>query len=184
MALGALALCLWELAQANDRLDRIVDHDAEAIRYVARAEPGRVAALSADVRAFLAQRPLRAAGRGAGYRARKFLQRNRYETGGLRSKDWSEFAQAGAPHMNFVLTVCDKAAGEVCPVWPGQPMSAHWGVADPAEVGGSDDQQQKAFTDAFMTLRTRVGLLVNLPIDKLDRLSLQSELNSIARQPA
>jgi len=117
-------------------------------------------------------------------RTLELLERNRFRIEGLRSKHWDEFAAPDAPVMDFVLTVCDKAAGEVCPVWPGQPMSAHWGVADPAEVGGSEVQQQKAFTDAFMTLRTRVGLLVNLPIDKLDRLSLQSELNSIARQTA
>jgi len=117
-------------------------------------------------------------------RTLELLERNRFRVEGLRSKNWDEFAAPDAPVMDFVLTVCDKAAGEVCPVWPGQPMSAHWGVADPAEVGGSEVQQQKAFTDAFMTLRTRVGLLVNLPIDKLDRLSLQSELHNIARQTA
>lgn len=110
------------------------------------------------------------------------LVRNRFRTDGLRSKSWDEFAQPGAPVMDFVLTVCDKAAGELCPLWPGQPMSAHWGVEDPVEVEGTEEDQQRAFTSAFMTLRTRVALLVNLPIEKLDKLSLQKELNSIAKQ--
>ena len=114
--------------------------------------------------------------------ALELLERNRFRVDGLRSKSWDEFAGPDAPAMDFVLTVCDKAAGEVCPVWPGQPMSAHWGVEDPAEATGSDEDKQRAFADVFMTLRTRVGLLVNLPIEKLDRLSLQKELHSIARQ--
>lgn len=110
------------------------------------------------------------------------LQRNRFRTDGLRSKNWDEFAQPGAPVMDFVLTVCDKAAGEICPVWPGQPMSAHWGVEDPAEFQGTEEDKHKAFSSVFMTLRTRVGLLVNLPLEKLDKLSLQKELHSIAKQ--
>lgn len=114
----------------------------------------------------------------------ELLQRNHYRTDGLRSKDWSEFAQADAPVMNFVLTVCDKAAGEVCPVWPGQPISAHWGLADPVAVQGDDAAREKAFTDVFITLNRRIGLLVNLPLAKLDRLSLQGELVNIGRQPA
>lgn len=117
-------------------------------------------------------------------RAIELLQRNRYETGGLRSKDWSEFAKPDAPHMNFVLTVCDKAAGEVCPLWPGQPVSAHWGVPDPADVRGDDAAVQKAFTDAFMILSRRIALMVNLPIEKLDRLALQRELADIGRHKA
>lgn len=112
----------------------------------------------------------------------ELLERNRFRVDGLRSKSWDEFAQPDAPVMDFVLTVCDKAAGEVCPTWPGQPISAHWGVEDPAEVKGTAEVKQKAFSDVFMTLRTRVGLLVNLPIEKLDRLSLQNELHSIAKQ--
>lgn len=103
-------------------------------------------------------------------------------TEGLRSKSWDEFAGPDAPAMDFVLTVCDKAAGEVCPMWPGQPMSAHWGVEDPVDAKGTDEDKRRAFADVFMTLRTRVGLLVNLPIEKLDRLSLQKELQSIAKQ--
>ncbi|MEZ5665736.1 MAG: arsenate reductase ArsC [Burkholderiaceae bacterium] len=114
----------------------------------------------------------------------ELLQRNRYRTEGLRSKDWSEFAAADAPHMNFVLTVCDKAAGEVCPVWPGQPMSAHWGVPDPVEVSGNDEVIQRAFADTFITLNRRIALLVNLPIEKLDRLALQSELGKIGQTAA
>ena len=114
--------------------------------------------------------------------ALELLKRNHFRTEGLRSKSWDEFAQPGAPVMDFVLTVCDKAAGEVCPMWPGQPMSAHWGVEDPVEVQGTEEDKQRAFSAAFMTLRTRVALLVNLPIEKLDKLSLQHELNSIAKQ--
>jgi arsenate reductase len=112
------------------------------------------------------------------------LERNHFRTEGLRCKDWAEFDQPDAPVMDFVLTVCDKTAGEVCPVWPGQPMSAHWGVEDPVQASASDDEIQRAFTSAFMTLKTRVALLVNLPIDKLDQLSLQKELQAIAGQRA
>jgi protein-tyrosine-phosphatase len=114
--------------------------------------------------------------------ALELLQRNRFRTEGLRSKNWDEFAQPDSPRMDFVLTVCDKAAGETCPMWPGQPMSAHWGVEDPVEVQGTQEDKQRAFSAAFMTLRTRVALLVNLPIEKLDKLSLQNELNRIAKQ--
>jgi arsenate reductase len=110
------------------------------------------------------------------------LQRNHFKTDSLRSKNWSEFEKADAPHMNFVLTVCDKAAGEVCPVWPGQPMSAHWGVADPAEVTCSDEVVQRAFTEAFVVISRRIALMVNLPFDKLDRLALQQQLVDIGLQ--
>lgn len=109
------------------------------------------------------------------------LVRNRFRVDGLRSKHWDTFAQPDAPVMDFVLTVCDKAAGETCPLWPGQPMSAHWGVEDPTQAQGTEEDRHKAFSAAFMTLRTRVGLLVNLPVDKLDRLSLQNELHRIAQ---
>lgn len=112
----------------------------------------------------------------------ELLQRNRFRTAGLRSKNWDEFATPDAPRMDFVLTVCDKAAGEVCPVWPGQPISAHWGVEDPVEVQGSAEQRQKAFLDAFMKLSRRIALFLNLPLDKLDRLSLQGELGRIGRE--
>jgi arsenate reductase len=111
----------------------------------------------------------------------ELLDRNHYPTGGLRSKNWSEFAASDAPRMNFVLTVCDKAAGEVCPIWPGQPMSAHWGVEDPAAVMGSQDAIKKAFRDTFRVLNRRITLLTTLPIDKLDKLKLQDELKGIGR---
>ena len=114
-------------------------------------------------------------------RAIDLLARNRFKTEGLRSKNWSEFAAADAPHMDFVLTVCDKAAGEICPVWPGQPMSAHWGVEDPASVKGGEDVIQRAFNDAFMVLSRRVALLTVLPIEKLDRLALNKELAGIGQ---
>lgn len=109
----------------------------------------------------------------------ELLERNRFKTTDLRSKNWSEFATAQAPHMDFVLTVCDKAAGEVCPVWPGQPMSAHWGVEDPAAVKGSEEAIHRAFNDCFMVLSRRIALLTVLPIDKLDKLALHKELAGI-----
>jgi arsenate reductase len=114
----------------------------------------------------------------------ELLERNRFRTGELRSKSWNEFAQADAPHMDFVLTVCDKAAGEVCPVWPGQPMSAHWGVADPAAAIGSPKQVDRAFTDAFVVLQRRIALFLNLPIEKLEKLSLLKELQAIGQVQA
>ena len=112
------------------------------------------------------------------------LQRNRFPTGELRSKKWDEFASPEAPRMDFVLTVCDKAAGEVCPIWPGQPMSAHWGVPDPAAVQGTPEQVDKAFTDAFLVLQRRITLFLNLPLDKLEKLSLLKELQTIGRTMA
>ena len=110
------------------------------------------------------------------------LERNRFRTDGLRSKNWDEFAQPGAPVMDFVLTVCDKAAGEVCPVWPGQPMTAHWGVPDPAAVQGSEAEQRRAFKDAAQALKRRIELMLALPIDKLAPLSLQHQLDAIGKQ--
>ncbi len=114
----------------------------------------------------------------------ELLERNRFKTTGLRSKNWSEFATADAPHMDFVLTVCDKAAGEVCPVWPGQPMSAHWGVEDPAAVKGSDEVIHRAFNDCFIVMNRRISLLTVLPIDKLDKLALKKELAGIGQVKA
>jgi arsenate reductase len=99
----------------------------------------------------------------------------------LRSKDWSEFAQPDAPKMDFVFTVCDNAANEVCPVWPGQPMSAHWGLPDPAAVVGSNEQKRRAFVDAFRHLSYRISIFTSLPLDKLDRLSLQKKLQEIGK---
>ncbi|QHE85310.1 arsenate reductase ArsC [Hydrogenophaga sp. BPS33] len=112
------------------------------------------------------------------------LERNRFKANDLRSKNWSEFATADAPHMDFVLTVCDKAAGEVCPVWPGQPMSAHWGVEDPAAVKGSDEVIHRAFNDCFMVLSRRIALLTVLPIEKLNKLALKQELAHIGQVKA
>ena len=114
----------------------------------------------------------------------ELLQRHHYPTDGLRSKNWDEFSAPDAPHMHFVLTVCDKAAGEVCPIWPGQPMSAHWGVADPAAVSGSPEDIQKAFRETFMILNRRITLLTTLPIEKLDLLKLQEELKGIGQVTA
>ena len=112
------------------------------------------------------------------------LQRNRFSTEGLRSKNWDEFAAPNAPVMDYVLTVCDKAAGEVCPIWPGQPMSAHWGVEDPAAVQGDAQAVNKAFNDAFHVLNRRIALFLSLPLDKLDKLSLQQELVRIGQTAA
>lgn len=112
----------------------------------------------------------------------ELLQKNRLPTEGLRSKSWDEFARPGAPALDFVFTVCDNAAGEVCPVWPGQPMTAHWGVADPAAVEGSDEAKRKAFFTAYSQLQHRLSIFVNLPMDKLGRLSLKRRLDEIGRQ--
>jgi len=111
--------------------------------------------------------------------ALELIAKNRLSTEGLRSKNWDEFAVAGAPEMQFVFTVCDQAAGEVCPVWPGQPMSAHWGVDDPAAVTGSDEDKRKAFFRAYSQLANRISIFLNLPLDKLDRLALQKKLDAI-----
>lgn len=98
---------------------------------------------------------------------------------GLRSKSWSEFAAAGVPEMDFVITVCDNAAGETCPVWPGQPMNAHWGVPDPSAVEGSDVERHLAFADCYRMLRNRISLFCNLPLASLDRLSLRHHMDTI-----
>lgn len=111
----------------------------------------------------------------------ELLQRNRLPVAELRSKSWDEFAAPDAPMLDFVFTVCDNAAGEVCPVWPGQPMTAHWGVPDPAAVEGTDEEKRKAFFMTFTQLQNRISLFVNLPIDKLDRMSLQRKLNDIGK---
>jgi arsenate reductase len=100
---------------------------------------------------------------------------------GLRSKSWAEFTRLGAPVMDFVFTVCDQAAGEVCPVWPGNPVTAHWGVPDPAAVPGTDAEQRRAFREAYVTLENRIKLLVALPIEKLDRLAIKRNIDDIGR---
>ncbi len=115
------------------------------------------------------------------------LKRQNYPTAGLRSKSWEEFTGPSAPKLDFVFTVCDNAASEVCPIWPGQPMTAHWGVPDPAAVRGSPAEIAMAFADAFRMLNNRISLMVSLPITSLDRLSLQRRLDAIGRtadQPA
>lgn len=113
--------------------------------------------------------------------ALEILRRNNYVTDGLRSKDWAEFATPDAPVMDFVFTVCDRAAAEVCPVWPGQPMTAHWGVADPAAVEGDEIERMMAFRTAFRELENRIKVFVSLPIRSLDRLKLQQRLDEIGR---
>jgi protein-tyrosine-phosphatase len=111
--------------------------------------------------------------------ALELIEKNRLSTEGLRSKNWDEFAVAGAPEMQFVFTVCDQAAGEVCPVWPGQPMSAHWGVDDPAAETGSEERRRRAFFSAYTQIANRISIFLNLPLDKLDRLALQKKLDEI-----
>lgn len=111
--------------------------------------------------------------------ALELLRENRMPTDGLRSKSWDEFAQVNAPRMDFVVTVCDNAAGEVCPIWPGRPMTAHWGVPDPAAVDGDDDTKRNAFREACHILLNRIRIFASLPLDKLDRTSLQRRLREI-----
>jgi arsenate reductase len=107
--------------------------------------------------------------------ALRTLERLHVPTSGFRSKDWAEFSQPNAPAMDFVFTVCDNAAGEVCPVWPGQPMTAHWGVADPSAVQGSAEEQDKAFWEAATILKRRIDLMLALPLASLDRLAIQRQ---------
>jgi len=109
------------------------------------------------------------------------LQRTGHSTDGLRSKSWDEFAAPGAPELDFVFTVCDNAAGEVCPMWPGQPITAHWGIPDPAAVEGTDEQKRRAFDDAFRILERRISLFLSLPIRSLEQLVLQERLSEIGR---
>ena len=112
----------------------------------------------------------------------ELLEQRRYPTDGLRSKNWEEFAVPGAPKLDFAFTVCDNAAGEICPVWPGQPISAHWGVDDPAAIEGSDEEKRKAFLKAFTVLQRRISLFASLQLDQIDELSLQSKLRDIGKQ--
>lgn len=109
------------------------------------------------------------------------LARLGYETAGLRSKSWKEFAGPASPRMDFVVTLCDSAAGETCPVWPGNPITAHWGVADPAAVEGTEIERRNAFRDAFRVLESRIKLFIALPIDKLDRLTIKRNVDEIGR---
>lgn len=149
-----------------------------------------------SARSILAEAMLNAMGEGrfrawsAGSHPRGEVHRLALETlgrlhipvGGLRSKGWEEFARPGAPAMDFVFTVCDRAAGEACPVWPGQPVTAHWGMPDPAAVEGTQDARDKAFRDTAVTLKRRLELLLALPLKRLERLALQHEVREIGAQ--
>ena len=113
--------------------------------------------------------------------ALELLAKNRFPISGLRSKPWDEFAQPAAPRLDFVITVCDKAAGEVCPVWPGQPMTAHWGIPDPAAVEGSDDAKRHAFVEAMSRMQRRISLFVSLPFASLEGMKLQQAVRDIGK---
>ncbi|HYA46012.1 MAG TPA: arsenate reductase ArsC [Burkholderiales bacterium] len=115
--------------------------------------------------------------------ALELLRQTHISTTGLRSKSWNEFAKPGAPVMDFVITVCDQAAGEQCPFWPGQPMTAHWGMTDPAAVQGAEEQIRRAFSDTANMLRRRIELFASLPFEKLDRLALQNRVREIGKAP-
>jgi protein-tyrosine-phosphatase len=112
------------------------------------------------------------------------LARNDISIEGLRSKSWDEFARPGSPELHLIFTVCDAAAGELCPIWPGHPISAHWGVEDPAATQGTDEDKRKAFLKAFTVLSTRINLLLALPMEKLDRHALAGNLRDIGRTPS
>lgn len=115
-------------------------------------------------------------------RTAALLESLNYDISGFRSKSWDEFAQAGAPELDFVFTVCDDAANEQCPVWPGQPMSAHWGVPDPAKAEGNETERALAFTEAYRFLFNRISAFTSLPIQSLDSLTLQKQLDAIGKQ--
>jgi arsenate reductase len=112
------------------------------------------------------------------------LAKSKLSTSGLRSKSWNEFAKPGAPEMDFVFTVCDQAASEVCPVWPGNPVTAHWGVPDPAAVEGTESEKNRAFRIAYQALKTRIKLLTSLRLEALDRLAIKREVDEIGRDGA
>jgi len=112
----------------------------------------------------------------------KQLQLAKLPTEGMRSKSWEEFAKPDAPQMSFVFTVCDSAAKEVCPIWPGQPMTAHWGIADPGSVTGTPEEIERAFRDAFVTLSRRINLFLSLPLSSLDTLAIKKEIDRIGQQ--
>ena len=113
--------------------------------------------------------------------ALKLLQTLKLSTEGLRSKSWDEFARPGAPSLDFVFTVCDNAAGEVCPVWPGQPMTGHWGVPDPAAVEGTELEKMNAFREAFRTLENRIRIFTNLPLESIERIKIKEHIDEIGR---
>lgn len=112
----------------------------------------------------------------------ELLQSNHFSTEGLRSKSWDEFSGPDAPQMDFVFTVCDQAANEACPYWPGQPMTAHWGIPDPAAVEGSDETRRRAFKNALMVLSRRIELFTALPLDKLDKMAIQKHIRQIGSE--
>jgi len=114
--------------------------------------------------------------------ALKQIELSRMSTEDFRSKSWDEFAKPGAPQMNFVFTVCDNAASEICPVWPGQPMTAHWGVPDPAAAQGTPEEIERAFRNAFMILDRRISLFISLPLSTLGQLAIQKEIDGIGHQ--
>jgi len=114
--------------------------------------------------------------------ALKQLEKARLPTEGCRSKDWNEFSRPGAPRLDFVFTVCDNAAAEECPVWPGQPLTAHWGVPDPAAVQGTEEQMERAFHDAFFMLDRRISLFICLPLGSLDNLAIKREIDNIGHE--
>lgn len=109
------------------------------------------------------------------------LQKTKLPIAGLRSKSWEEFSAPGAPHFDFVFTVCDNAAGEACPAWPGQPMTAHWGIEDPVAAEGGDEDKRRAFSLALEQLNRRLSIFISLPMDKLDKLTLKGKLDDIGR---
>lgn len=113
--------------------------------------------------------------------ALELLDKNHFPAGDLRSKSWDEYAQPGAPHFDFVITVCDNAAGEVCPVWPGQPMTAHWGIPDPAAVDGSDETKRRAFVQAMEQLQRRISMFINLPFSTLEGMKLEQAVREIGK---
>lgn len=113
--------------------------------------------------------------------ALNLLRKTNYDVSGLRSKSWEEFAAPGAPKLDFVFTVCDNAANDVCPIWPGQPMTAHWGLPDPVKAQGTEAERNLAFADTMRMLTQRIGIFVSLPLDKLSKLSLQKQLDEIGR---
>jgi protein-tyrosine-phosphatase len=113
--------------------------------------------------------------------ALRVLQELRHDTADLRSKSWDEFAQPGGPSFDFIFTVCDKAAGEACPLWPGKPVTAHWGVEDPAAFVGPEEKQHAVFLKAYTALDTRIRLFLNLPLDSIDSMSLQRRLDDIGK---
>jgi protein-tyrosine-phosphatase len=142
--------------------------------YLNRAGKGRFKAYSAGSKPGGRVNPI----------ALALLEESGFETTGLRSKSWDEFAATGSSSMDFVFTVCDSAAAEPCPYWPGQPMTAHWGVPDPAAVDGSEEEKRRAFRSALAVLSTRINLLINLPVEKLDRLEIKKRLDEIGTAPA